>query len=421
MRDLSGVFGRGRVVNFSRNSYETVFSVFMVAVVYLYRGNAQIVYPEVLYFFLLLLGSNLIFNLLLRRRLSVSLWAIDLILAFNLLVITGVLYYSGGQYSHFWVLYLLPVFASALLVSMKDVAGVVFLCALSVGGFAWPLDLSDLAAVMSLVVKISVFTLSAAVVHRTAETGKKAEAALTSKRREVETMSRKLLVKDSEIVMTASAGEVGRLAEGLIHDLGNSISVILLSAQIVLEDEHMDKKDIERIIKAAMFSKDVISNALSLARGREYVFAPGHVREPLERSVQLLGYSAKKKGVVITTELGPDLPALNMSRVHLERLFINILSNALSFSPKNGEVKIGVTRTAGGIEIKISDNGPGFSGELLKDGIQAFGTTRKESGGIGLGLYVCAQITAKHDGTIGVSNGSSGGAVVTVTLPALKG
>ena len=89
-------FNRGRVSNFSRNSYEVIFSVFMVAIAYLYRNNSRIVYPKILYFFLLLMASNFIFNQLLRRRLSVSLWVVDLILLFNLWVITGVLYYSGG-------------------------------------------------------------------------------------------------------------------------------------------------------------------------------------------------------------------------------------------------------------------------------------------------------------------------------------
>lgn len=253
MKTFLDAFDRGRVANFNKNSYETVFSVFMVAVVFFYRENAQIVYPAILYYFLLLLASNLTFTFLMRKKQPVSLWAVDLILAVNLSVITGVVYYSGGRDSYFWVLYLLPVFAVALLASIKDVAGVVFLCALSTIAFSWPALFSDLAVVVGAVVKVCVFALSGTVVYRTAAAGKKTEAALALKRREVETMSRELAVKDTELVMTASAGEVGQLAAGLMHDLGNAVCVILTSAQISAMEEQTNKKDIERIIKAARF------------------------------------------------------------------------------------------------------------------------------------------------------------------------
>ena len=392
----------------------------MVAIAYFYRANPRIVYPKILYFFLLLMGSNFVFNQLLRHRLSVSLWAIDSILLFNLWVITGVLYYSGGGDSYFWVLYLLPIFASALLVSVKDVAGVVFLAALAVTILSLPVPLMDLAAAMSLLVKLSVFSLSAAVVYRTAAAKKKAELGLMSKRREVEAMTRELVDKNTDIVRTASAGEVGQLVSGVMHDLGNSISVILLSAQIASEDEVVDKKDIDRIVKAAKFSRNMISNALDIARGHEYVFEPGRISEPVENAVQLLEYVARKKGVSVKVELPPDLPQVNMSKVHIERLFVNTLANSLSFVPQNGAVLVKGGAAGDKIEIEISDNGPGFPEPMLKGGIKVFGTTRKESGNTGLGLYVCAQIMAKHGGAISIANGPSGGSLVTIILPALK-
>ncbi len=411
---------RGRVSNFSKNSYEVVFSVFMVAIAFFYRNNPQIGYPKILYFFLLLMVSNFIFNQVLRNRVSVSLWVVDSILLFNIWVITGVLYYSGGGDSYFWVLYLLPIFASALLVSMKDVAGVVFLSALAVTLFSLPVSLTDLAAVMSLLIKLSVFTLSAAVVYRTADARKKAEFSLMSKRKEVEVMTRELMDKNTDIVRTASAGEVGQLASGVMHDLGNSVSVILLSAQIASEDEVVDRKDIARIVKAARFSKNIIANALGIAQGQEYSFKPGVISESVENAVQLVAYAAQKNVVSIKVELAPDLPPVNMSKVHIERLFINLLSNSLSFVPRNGEILVKGSAAGDKIVIEISDNGPGFPEQILKGGIKAFKTTRKESGGTGLGLYVCAQIMAKHDGEFSIANGPYGGALVKITFPALK-
>ncbi|MBU2573623.1 MAG: HAMP domain-containing histidine kinase [Elusimicrobia bacterium] len=420
MRNYLKSLGRERVGNFSRNSYETAFSVFMIVIAYFYRRNPLIVYPDVLYYFVLLMGSNFIFNRLLRRRATVSLWSIDAILLFNIGVITGVLYYSGRGESYFWVLYLLPIFAAALLVNLKDVMGVFFLCSLAAVLLAWPVDVSDLAQVMSLLVKLSVFGLSAIVVYRTAEAKKAAEVHLSSKRHEVEKLAKELSDKDTEILRTASAGELGELSSGVMHDLGNSVTVILLSAQLANEDEKPGKKDLERIMKAARFAKSVISNALDITRNREYVFEEGPVKEPAENAVLLLDYAIKSKNAAIRLNFPEELPAISMSKVHMQRFFINILSNSLSFVPKNGAITVAAARSGDFVELEIADNGPGFPADLLKGGIKAFSTTRRKAGGTGLGLYICAQVVEKHKGEMSLSNGPAGGALIRIKLPVFR-
>ena len=420
MKNFFRAFDRGRVNSFPGSAYEIIFPVFMAAIVYFYRDNPRIAYPRILYFFLLLMISNGVFNNLLRNRVSLSLWAVDLTLLFNLWVITGVLYYSGGGDSYFWVLYLLPIFAAALLVNIKDVAGVVFLAALIVTILSLPMHLTDLVAVMSLLVKLSVFILSAAVLYRTAEAKKKADLGLIYKRKEVETIARQLINKDTELERTATAGATGQLLSGVMHDLGNSLSVILLSAQIAEDEEVVNKEDVERIIKAARFSKSVIANAMNMTMGREYVLEPGRLDEPLGKALQLLDYMSREKGASIEVSLPGDLPQVNMSKVHIERLFVNILSNSLSVVPQNGSISVKGSAAAEKIEIEITDNGPGFPGQLLSGGIKAFTTTRKETGGTGIGLYVCTQIAARHGGEISIANAPSGGALVKITLPAFR-
>lgn len=411
---------RGEVTSFSRNSYEVVFSVFMIALAYFYRDNPAIVYPRILYFFLVLLVSNFAFSYLLRRRTSVNVWLLDLSLLVNFWTITGVIYYSGRGESYFWVLYLLPVFAAALMARLKDAVGITALCVLALGAFSWPLAPGDLAGLLSLSVKVGVLALSTGVVYRTAQSHKRAEAGLAFKREQVGQLEQQITQKEGEIVKVASAGEVGTLVSGIMHDLGNSVSVILLSAEISSQEEIPDKKHLDRILKAAKFSRNMITNALSIVRGQEYVFEPVSVGEAVESAVLLAEYAAKKKNVAIELSISPDLPRLRASRVHIERIFINTLINSISFAPEGGKVRVSVTPDASGVLAEISDNGPGFPAELLRGGIKAFGTTRKEKGGTGLGLYVCDQIARRHDGSLRLSNLPGGGAAVTVYLPALR-
>lgn len=408
---------RGEVTSFSRNSYEVIFAVFMIALAYFYRDNPQIVYPRILYFFLLLLGSNFFFNYLLRRRASVNLWLIDLILLINFWLITGVLYYSGRGASYFWVLYLLPVFAASLMASFKDAAGMVFLCVLSITIMSWPVAGEDLVGVLSLAVKTSVLVFSAGVVYSTAQSRKRAEAGLAFKRGQVEVLEKKVTETESEIVKTASAGEVGTLVSGVLHDLGNAVSVIMLSAELVGADEKPDKKDVERILKGARYAKGLLSAALSIVRGQEYTFDLVPLKEPAESAALLVDFTARRKGVAVELDFPGGLPPVRMSRAHIERVFMNALSNSLSFVPEKGKVRISAKAEGDWVIAEISDNGPGFPEKLLKAGIKAFGTTRKEKGGTGLGLFVCEQITLRHGGGMRLDNPPGGGSRITISLP----
>ena len=416
MNKVLKALDRGEVTSFSRNSYEVVFSIFMIALAYFYRNSAQIEYPRILYFFLLLLVFNFGFNYLLRRRASVNLWLVDVILLANMWIITGVLYCSGKGESYFWVLYLLPVFAASLMASFKDAFGVVFLCVLAIGALSWPLGSGGMAEVLSFAVKAGVLAFSAGVVYRTAQSRKKAELVLAAKRGEGERLAGEITLKEREIVKTASASEVGTLVSGVMHDLGNALSVILLSAQVASEDEKPEKADLDRIIQAATLARTMIDSALDLSRAREYDFKEAPLKDAAAGAVALVEYSARKKSVSLETDI-PEGLRLRMSRIHIERLLINVLSNSISFVPEGGRVLLSAAAEGAAVRVLVTDNGPGFPRELLDGGIKAFATTRGEAGGTGLGLYVCDQIAQRHGGELRLSNAEGGGAKIEVFLP----
>jgi len=417
MKNYFKALDRGEVTNFSRNSYEVVFSVFMIAVAYFYRDSPQVVYPRILYFFLVLLGSNFAFNYVLRRRASVNLWVIDIILLANFWIITGVVHYSGGSSSYFWVLYLLPVFGASLMGSFKDAFGIVFLCSLAILVMGWPFGSGDLVQLMSLAVKVGVFSFSAGVVYNTAQSRKRAEAWLAFKRGQVESLEKKISESESAIVRTASAVEMGTLVSGVMHDLGNAVSVILLSAQLSADDETPQKSDLERIVKGARYAKGLISAAMSIVRGQDYVFEPVHLKDSAEGAVLLTSYSARKKNAAVELDFPGDLPPVRASRAHIERVLINMLANSLSFVPEKGAVRVCGRPADGGVLLEISDNGPGFPAKMLKEDVRPFDTTRPEMGGTGLGLYVCSQIVRRHGGTLRLANPPGGGSLISVFLP----
>ncbi|MDQ7772666.1 MAG: HAMP domain-containing sensor histidine kinase [Elusimicrobiales bacterium] len=403
--------------NFARGGYETVFLVFMLAIAFFMRGNPLIVYPDILHLFLLLMVSNLLFNWFAPRLRGGEAWLVELVLLLNMLIITGIIKYSGGGDSYFWVLYLLPLFAAALAVKLFDVVSALLFCSLGVIYFSKPLQSWDITEAFGVTVKLAIFALSAAVLYRTAWSKRRTDEHLLAKRMEAERLARELSDSRTSLVMDASATEVGRMVSGVLHDLGNPLSVILLSAEVMSQEEERDHANVARILKAARYAKGMLSNAMGIVRGREYVFAPAGVREAAEAALALCSFQARKKGVAVKDEIPADLPPAVISKVHIERVFMNLVSNAVSFSPEGSTVEVRSQLSGGRIISMVQDSGPGFPDEMIKKGVRAFGTTRREQGGTGLGLFVADEIVRRHGGELFISNAPGGGGRVLFEIP----
>jgi signal transduction histidine kinase len=403
--------------NFARGGYETVFLVFMLAIAFFMRGNPLIVYPDILHLFLLLMVSNLLFNWFAPRLRGGEAWLVELVLLLNMLIITGIIKYSGGSESYFWVLYLLPIFAAALAVKLFDVVSALLFCSLGVIYFSKPLHFWDITEAFGVTVKLSIFLLSAAVLYRTALSKRRSDERLLVKKMEAERLAKELSESRTSLVMDASATEVGRMVSGVLHDLGNPLSVIMLSAEVMSQEEERDQANVARILRAARYAKAMLSNAMGIVRGREYVFETADLREEALKALALVDFQARRKQVSVNPSIPEKLPPAVISRVHIERVFMNLLSNALSFSPEGSSVALRVQLDGGRIISLVEDSGPGFPEDMIRKGVRAFGTTRKEQGGTGLGLFVADEIVRRHGGSLVISNAPEGGGRVIFEIP----
>jgi signal transduction histidine kinase len=409
--------GQAYTGNFAKGGYELLFLTFMLGIAFLMRGNPLIVYPDILYLFLLLAGANLLFNLLAPRLRGREAWVVELALLINMLLATDIIRASGGGASYFWVLYLLPVFTAALAVKLFDVVSALLFCCLSVVYFSNPLSGWDLAEGFSVAVKLAIFIFSAAILYRTASSRLKSEQVLAAKRAEAERLLAELEEKRDCMVAGASANEVGTLISGVLHDLGSPLSVIMLGAEILAAEESFDKAAVGRIVRAARHAMDMVATAMGIVRGREYVFERGSFPEAARGAMLLADFLARKKSVRILAEISQDIPPAVISRVHIQRVLTNLLNNAVSYTPEGGAVSLLAGYEGGRITGRVSDSGPGFPEEVLRSGVKAFGTTRQGQGGTGLGLFVAKEIIRRHGGELLLSNAPGGGGCVNFDIP----
>jgi heavy metal sensor kinase len=144
------------------------------------------------------------------------------------------------------------------------------------------------------------------------------------------------------------------------------------------------------------------------------------LREWLEILVEQLEPLAREKGLKISAEIPVDLSAYGDSD-HLIRLFLNILENALKYTPMGGQITITALKAPEEIQVRIHNTGPGISQEHLPHLFERFfrveADRSSQTGGSGLGLAIAHEIVRLHRGDIDVQSEPDQGVTVTVHLP----
>ncbi|MDU8498992.1 ATP-binding protein [Pseudomonas syringae] len=126
-------------------------------------------------------------------------------------------------------------------------------------------------------------------------------------------------------------------------------------------------------------------------------------------------------GVVVTIDI-PQRLTVTADRDRIGQVVNILVDNVLRYSAMGGELLIVGRASARGMELTVSDRGPGFGSENLEQVFDRFWRAERSrarySGGSGLGLSIARAICLEHDGTIGVRNRPGGGSVIRLEIPA---
>lgn len=139
----------------------------------------------------------------------------------------------------------------------------------------------------------------------------------------------------------------------------------------------------------------------------------------------MLNLRAKAKGQSISEMIERDLPKIWGDERAIRQIMLNILSNAIKFSPPGGEIVIKVGWTAtGGQYVSVKDNGPGIPADEIPVVLQSFGrgshAIKTAEQGSGLGLPIVKGLVDLHEGGFDLKSRPRDGTVVTVTFPATR-
>jgi PAS domain S-box-containing protein len=219
------------------------------------------------------------------------------------------------------------------------------------------------------------------------------------------------------------------------HELKTPLTSITGYTQLLsdktLGDLNERQSRVEKtVLRNAERLKRLVDSLLYLSRIQagtvEYVFEPLQVREIIEPILEDLKIVAEQKGVELGMDLGDELPGISGDRDKLTDMLINIVDNAIKFTPEGGRVTIRAFGEGDGIHIVVKDTGIGIPKDMIGNLFQRFyqidASRKRKYGGTGLGLYISKTVAEAHNGTIRIeSEGEGRGTEVHIKLPPAAG
>ena len=216
------------------------------------------------------------------------------------------------------------------------------------------------------------------------------------------------------------------LLSSISHDLRTPLATIVGSASTLIEEDSQlkakDKTELcQSIYKEAERMSCLVNNILDMARLDSGVVEPNKQWYPLEEIVGVVLTRLQKRlaNRTVTVKLPSGIPMIHVDAVMIEQVLINLLENALRYTPEHSPLEITAHINPDTIEMSLTDHGPGIPSGSENKIFDKFYRVDNEAtqSGVGLGLAICRAIIEAHGGSIHAQNRYSGGAIFSFILP----
>jgi signal transduction histidine kinase len=229
-----------------------------------------------------------------------------------------------------------------------------------------------------------------------------------------------------QLSQTQRLAAIGELTSTTTHEFNNLLMTIINYAKLGLrhKDDASRDKALGKILDAANRASKVTQTILGLARNRTGNREPTDLAAIVSDTLVLLEKELIRYRILVEKELESTPPAIAEGN-QIQRVLINLLTNARQAIGESGSIKIRLTydQEAHQVVLMVRDSGKGIPPDLLPKIFEPFFSTKagpdaSGKGGTGLGLSACREIIEEHQGKIRVESSLGKGTAFHIRLPA---
>ena len=221
---------------------------------------------------------------------------------------------------------------------------------------------------------------------------------------------------------------MGQLTATISHEIKQPIAASATNAQAGLlwlraQPPNLDevRQAFERIGKDMKRASEVMNRIHGLVKKAPPSMERMQINEVIGEVIALMRSEIANHGVRVRTQLAHDLPYVEVDRVALQQVMLNLIINAVEAmtAVDDGARELAIrtgTHESGGVCVAVSDSGPGMNVEDVERLFEPFYTSK--AAGMGMGLSICRSIVEAHGGALRASANEPNGAVFAFTLPA---
>ncbi len=220
-----------------------------------------------------------------------------------------------------------------------------------------------------------------------------------------------------ELIRQERISTIGRLSTSIVHDLRNPLAAIYGGAEMLVDIE-LAPEQVRRlagnIYRASRQMQDLLQELADVTQGRGHPREVCRLNDVIGAAYQPLAVTADAQRVEVRFEV-PEEVELPLDRSPMERVFQNLIANAIEAMPDGGSILVRADRVDGEVVVSVEDTGPGIPAPIASQLFQPFVTAGKKHG-MGLGLALSRKTVISHGGDLW-SEEKNGGARFVMRLP----
>ncbi|MGA9773516.1 MAG: ATP-binding protein [Blastocatellia bacterium] len=233
-----------------------------------------------------------------------------------------------------------------------------------------------------------------------------------------------------QLFQTSKLASIGELSAGVAHEINNPLNAVVNFAQLLKDDgvarNQTEQQMLDGIIEEGHRIAKIVRDLLTFARQDPHMPVQVTIAEVVKNSVSLFGHQLEKDEIEVEVDISQDTFPVRADASRLRQVFVNIISNA-HHALQAGTADKRLLRITGrnverggkqSVSIVFYDNGTGIRREHIDKVFDPFFTTRRDSGGTGLGLSLSFGIIHDYGGNITVESDGTGFTRFVVELPA---